>query len=505
MPVVHTSVRGDGFELTCTAFRAPLWPSGVDVLDYTLTNTSGSEATADLELVGPEGTAWGEREAVAGSRVIARIPAGLEPVRERREWGCATGSSKLAGWARPASDCDPAYRNIRAGMGGTPIVYEFDVRPGSEHQVLLGLCETHWRTPGQRPVELQVEGCEREIVDPVAEWGPDGVGILYFAARDRDGNGVLRVAAAPVEGSPDENPILNVIWIFGAGEHADSDDAILGKLDQQAEYKVDVGGEADQDLYKPGDLECPVTLDAGQTRRMTFLVAAPGVSVASWPDGPPSVDELEAAAADVWTDWLGATDHGSLDAPLALLSMSAAQHDLIHVALPEPGATAGPYSLGRQALMAAALDRAGAHRAAEPLLRLLWAKDLPEAVAERGQREDGTWPDPAGKPQAQAMALYALCAHALATGDRAWTEQAWPAMTRAAEALAQGEATCEWVLDAYRRVCGELDLECPKAVGSPTTGGAPLALPDEAVDAVGGPCPVSAAARAVLLNADGDA
>ena len=498
-PMATTSCRAGAVAMTTTAYRSPLWPSGLDVLEVVVRNTDSETARAELSIIGPEGVSWGEPEAVVGSRSIARLPEGLEFQRARRAWGCATGSPRMPGWATPNRDCDPAFRNIRAGMGGVPVIYEFDVKPGSEHQVLLGICESHWRVPGQRPVALFVEGAEREIVDPVAEWGADGVGVLHFAGRDRNGDGVLRVVAAPVEGSPDLNPILNAIWLFPTGDYVDSDEVVTGALNDIAEYQVDVGGDADQDLYEGGDLACLVTLAPGETRELLFLVAAPGTSLPAWREDPPTTSDLRRAAREVWADWLGTPDAALNDEgmqALARLAMSVGQYDLMQVALPEPGAADLRYALGRQAITALALDETGAHTAARSLLRLLWATDPPAELAEYAQREDGVWPDPMGQSNSQALALLALARHAELTGDRTWTQRALTAMVRGAEALAQDEGAPEqWRAAAFaalRRVVDSMALDASVPEG-------PEETPLDWNEADAG-CATSAAARTVLTS-----
>ncbi len=498
-PMVTTSCRAGTVAMTTKAYRSPLWPSGLDVLEVAIRNTDSETARAELAIVGPEGVSWGETEAVVGSRSIARLPEGLEFQRERRTWGCATGSPRMPGWARPNRDCDPAFQNIRAGMGGVPVIYEFDVKPGSEHQVLLGICESHWRVPGQRPVALFVEGAEREVVDPVAEWGPDGVGVLHFPGRDRNGDGVLRVVAAPVEGSPDLNPILNSIWLFSPDDYVDSDEVVTGALNDIAEYRIDVGGDADQDLYEGGDLACLVTLAPSETRELLFLVAAPGASLPAWGEDPPTAGELQRAAREVWAGWLETPDAALNEEgmqALARLAMSVGQYDLMQVALPEPGAAEPRYALGRQAITALALDATGAHNAARSLLRLLWATDPPAELAEYAQREDGVWPDPMEQANSQGLALLALATHAELTGDRTWTQRALAAMVRGAEALAKDEGAPEqWRAAAFaalRRVVESMALDASVPESTEET---PLDWSE-----AGGGCATSAAARAALTS-----
>ena len=162
-------------------------------------------------------------------------------------WRCPGGPT-------PAVECDPAFRNIRAGIGGVPILYRFKVDPKAKANVVLGFCESHWAQAGQRPVICQVEGAPPQEVDPVARWGQHQPGALLFAASDANGDGMLEVAVLPKPGAADQNPILNAIWLFPAETLPNLDQVIAGKLNAVASRYVQVGGANDQSLAagRPG-------------------------------------------------------------------------------------------------------------------------------------------------------------------------------------------------------------------------------------------------------------
>jgi len=104
-PAVLGTTEAGGLKLESSCFRAPIWPTGVDVLAVTVTSTASQPTEASLRLDVPETVGWGEREGIAGGRVVARIPEDLEPVRVARDWGCATPAQRLPGWARPGTEC----------------------------------------------------------------------------------------------------------------------------------------------------------------------------------------------------------------------------------------------------------------------------------------------------------------------------------------------------------------------------------------------------------------
>ena len=302
MPLAITRMEAGPIVLVQSAYRAPIWPSGVDVLEAVLTNTGKSPAKVQLELAAPEEVDFGESLGSLKGQPVIALPAALRPVRKEREWGCAGGVSALRGWAKPQGECDPAFRNIAAGMGGVPITYRFAVEPGAKRAVLLGFCESHHPSAGLRPVVAVVEGAAPRPVDSIAAWGRDVPGVVRFEAVDANRDGRLQVTVAPHPEASDRNTILNVIWVFKPAA-IDEKALIAGSLNNQAERYVDVGGTNDQGLYERGNLKYILLLGPEESREFFFLARSPGCQ--SIPD--PSLGQwdqatLRKAAADVWKD-----------------------------------------------------------------------------------------------------------------------------------------------------------------------------------------------------------
>ena len=65
--------------------------------------------------------------------------------------------------------------------------------------MVFGFCEGYWDEPGQRVLELKIDGVSKKIVDPVAEVGKNGVLLVTVEAADTtgDGNIDIEVAVAP--------------------------------------------------------------------------------------------------------------------------------------------------------------------------------------------------------------------------------------------------------------------------------------------------------------------
>ncbi len=289
--------------LTLTGFRAPAFPSGLDVLMVRLEETAGRDMPLRLALSLPETVRLGSRTVSLGGRTVIGLPSGTKTSQAMRDWGWADDAAALPNWARPSVECDPAFRNIRAGLGGVPICYNFKVEPKASLNVVLGFCESHWAQAGQRPFICRVEGARPQEVDPVARWGQHKPGALLFSGRDENGDGRLEVSVLPKPGAADQNPILNVIWVFAANPGLSLEQVIAGKMNTAAMYYVDVGGEKDQSLYAGGKVEYTLTVPAKGTQELGFLVACPGGSVPTPDKTAWTVEKLRKSTAQVWREW----------------------------------------------------------------------------------------------------------------------------------------------------------------------------------------------------------
>ena len=301
-PTAVTVKSAGSVTLTEAAYRAPIWPGGVDVLLAHLANGGDGPVVARLEVTLPNNATVGEQMGVLGHRTILALPEGYEPVRqEQNPWGCTGGVVAMPGWAKPVGDCDPAFRNICAGMGGVPITYRFTVEPGAERAVALGFCESHWDVAGMRPLIVHVEGTKETVIDPIGAWGRHVPGCLTFAARDLNHDGRIEIVVAPHPEATDRNTILNAIWVFAAGTYLDAREIVAGTMKAAAEYYVDVGGEQDQLLYKSGPLTYDIALEPGAERELLFLLASPGCAAVPNPATMAwTPATLRKAAEDVW-------------------------------------------------------------------------------------------------------------------------------------------------------------------------------------------------------------
>lgn len=297
-----TSNRG-AVRLVATAYRAPTFPAGVDVLSFRVEEARGQAAKVTLAIELPEKSRVGLRSVSLGTRTVLTLLPDAIVEREVRDWGYSDDAVSMPGWAKPEGKCDPAFRNIRAGMGGVPIVYRFGVAPGSEATVVLGFCESHWAEPDKRPLVCRVEGARDQKVDPITKWGQHKPGVLAFRARDENGDGKLQVAVLPVPGAPDRNTILNAIWMFPPGPAPNLKRVLAGDLSAKAVRYVQVGGEKDQSIFLPGKLEYPMTLPAGGVKELTFLAACHGGSAPIPEQAAWTTDTLRRAALAVWSDW----------------------------------------------------------------------------------------------------------------------------------------------------------------------------------------------------------
>lgn len=430
-PTVVTRKVAGPIEITETVLRAPVMPAGADLLKVLVKNVGTAAAKVRIDLALPETVSVGERIGVGGSAPVLAILDAPQTERAFKPWGHTGGSAALPGWASPQPPCDPAFANIRAGMGGVPIEYRFATPDGKGRTVLLGFCESFWATPG-RPLNIDVEGAPAMRFEPITAWGRHVPGCLKFAAADGDTDGYIRVTVNPVPGAPDVNPILNAIWVFQAD--VDAEQVKLGALNDRAEHYVDVGGERDQCIFENGPLSVEWEAEPGAEKMLLFALAAPDSTVPTPGQTSWTPESMESAAITLWRDWFGAAllapEHAAKRAELAPVVLSRAQRQGYFVALPKPDLAA--YSAAAAAANVAKLDEAGRFMEAERMLRIYWDKGVPEPFAAMAAPADAA---------DQAHVLLALARHAIAARDRQWLAQAMPAMQRLADALETAKAS----------------------------------------------------------------
>lgn len=303
IPAARAICQGGDLALRWVVYRAPVFPAGVDVLTIEAASAASQERTLRIRLGLPEGTQVGLFGAQLKDRQVVTVLPESFSALPTREWGYVNETTAMPSWARPEGQVDPAFANIRAGMGGIPILYRFKVAPRSQAVVILGICESHYAQAAVRPVLYEVEGARPEVVDPIERWGRHQPGTLVFRARDVNGDGQIEVAARPLPAAPDRNPILNVIWVFPPDRVPNPAKLISGELSQAATYYVDVGGARDQCFYEIGPLDFPLKIAPGSTAELTFLVACPGASAPRAESTVWTRESLLRAAREVWLAW----------------------------------------------------------------------------------------------------------------------------------------------------------------------------------------------------------
>jgi len=81
-----TSSRG-AVNLTCTAYRAPVFPSGIDVFTVRVEEAKGQPCQLTLALDMPEKAERGMRTVKLGGRSVLALPAAAMAAQALREWG----------------------------------------------------------------------------------------------------------------------------------------------------------------------------------------------------------------------------------------------------------------------------------------------------------------------------------------------------------------------------------------------------------------------------------
>ncbi|MBM4081571.1 MAG: hypothetical protein FJ278_17840, partial [Planctomycetes bacterium] len=121
-PTVVTETVAGPLTLAACAYRAPIWPEGVDVLEAIVRNNSADPRTARLVLRAPKELTFQGTSLRHGGRAVVALPP-AQPILKNS--GCLTDARALPRWGKPAAPCDPGFQHIRAGMGGIPITYRF--------------------------------------------------------------------------------------------------------------------------------------------------------------------------------------------------------------------------------------------------------------------------------------------------------------------------------------------------------------------------------------------
>ncbi|MBM3890077.1 MAG: hypothetical protein FJ388_13260 [Verrucomicrobia bacterium] len=172
------------------------------------------------------------------------VPASASAAKETRKAGFIIErvgeDSGQPDWAKPSEGSDPAFRHIAIGWK-KPIHYRFKAAKGERYTVALGLCEGWHDKPGQRILDLKVEGAPGQTVDPVAAARRNVPQVLRFDARDENGDGWIDIEVAPAKDSRDKNTILNLLWVFREGDAAANELLLAGQSPKAPLARVECG------------------------------------------------------------------------------------------------------------------------------------------------------------------------------------------------------------------------------------------------------------------------
>lgn len=183
---------------------------------------------------------WGSVEAIEEAFAVAPPASAASDNRSRIVERLDPGGG-IKDWGKPAVACDPFFRDIAVGWNHA---IHYRITPPGRRAVglVLGFCESWHSEPGQRILEVRIEGQSRATLDPVAKPGRDLPLLLSFEAVDTNGDGGVDVEVAAAPGATDRNPILNVLWVF-SGSPPPIEELLAGKSSIAALAHVNCGEE----------------------------------------------------------------------------------------------------------------------------------------------------------------------------------------------------------------------------------------------------------------------
>ena len=134
-------------------------------------------------------------------------------------------------WAAPRGRADKTFAGVDIGFGHA-LQYRFAATPKKTYWVAFGLCEGYWDKPGHRALDLKIEGKVCKTVDPVELAGKNKAFVVPVEARDLNGDGWIDIEVAASAKATDSNSILNALWVFE--KKPDTDAVIEGRATRGA-------------------------------------------------------------------------------------------------------------------------------------------------------------------------------------------------------------------------------------------------------------------------------
>ena len=447
LPIVVTARESEKLALDLTAFAAP--SPAMECLRVVVRNKTAAPLNPVLRIKAdraqgmlPGGQPGFVRDGKLFALVELRDGKGkvIGAEQPQRSVFRRSGGKDLPNWGHPKVPCDKGFANIVAGMA-EPATYQLQVERGKKYVVAIGLCESHWKAPGNRIIDLLIEGQKVATVDPVKPPnGADVPFVLTFPATDRDGDGWISVTSAANPASPDVNPIVNVLWLFeeSVARGLNPADILSGRATAQAHCYVDCGGTADA----PGATTLDYQLELPANGSATLWLRRPAAPTEAADAARLAALDPAALLASVEPLWRPALKDaariGAADpAVTELCRMSLVNLLLLGTRKDggitfQAGAFTPPLSPEGTARCALALDRVGLHpEAAEALAAL---------IVRRG--DERLW---GGSADATGQVLWALVGHYEQTQDKKWLADNYRSIFSAAEALAEARQMTQWI------------------------------------------------------------
>jgi len=452
IPIVVTTRESDKLAIETTAF-APSNPP-LDALRIVLRNKTAAPLSPVLRVaaLGAQGTLPAPLTGFqAGGTVLALCdttdgkPVSAPPPKAKQHVFQQRGGQAMPNWGHPKVACDRGFNNIVAGMQ-EPATFLLKAEPDKRYVVAVGLCESHWKGPGNRICDILIEKKKVATVDPCAKpYGTDVPFVLTFPAADANKDGWIEVTSVGARGSPDVNSIVNVLWLFDeeVGKALAASDILSGSANERAACYVDCGGGGAP--TGPTVVTLDFRFELPPNGSATLWLKKPGApvkasEVAKLAEADPA--KLLAATEEAWRQerarftiirFSDPAPCDNLFLAYVTLRCLCSREGAVATVRPEPFSTA--FSPRVTAHAATALDRLGAHAEAAAVLAGLVAR----------QGDDRLWAE-AGDPWTSAgPVLRAFPYHFDLTADRACLEASYRPLLSAAEAILEARELTKWI------------------------------------------------------------
>lgn len=451
LPIVVTTAESDKLALEVTAFAASSPPldcvrvvlrnkAGAALAPILRVNASGATGKLPAPLMGfqRDGAVIALCETRDGKPEAAPAPKPKQFVFQQR------GGQAMPNWAKPKVPCDPGFRNIVAGMQEAA-TFLLKAEAGKSYVVAVGLCESHWQSPGNRICDILVERKKVATVDPVAKpYGPDVPFVLTFPTTDENRDGWIEVTSVANRASPDQNSIINAIWLFeeAVGKGLQPSDILSGGANDKAACYVACGSTG---AAAPQVATLDFRFDLQPNASATLWLKKPRLPVKT-ADAPKLAEsdgaKLLAVAQQAWSEarskanWILLGDTATTNALfLAYVNLRClcSHEGAATTVRPDPFSAA--FSPRASALAATALDRLGAHADAAAILAGLVAR----------QGDDRLWTEGDEQWSPTGHVLNAFAFHFDLTGDRPWLEASYRPLLSSAEAILEARELSKWI------------------------------------------------------------